>query len=145
MNAINTGSTTDLLQGVEQALHYVVGSLRLSTAGINFDTDGPLLAMENILQRLIILQPFLCADFPEINQVLHSVRALVEDVIALEDETQRQSKCRGRPRIEITEAELLGGVYFTERNGSSIKWGAERKYNIRNRNILDSHMYVAAS
>ena len=119
---MNTGSTTDLLQGVEQALHYVAGSLRLSTPGINFDTDGP---MENILQRLIVLQPFLCADFPEINQVLHSVRALVEDVIALEDETHRQSRCRGRPRIEITEAELLGGVYFTERNGSSIKCGTE--------------------
>lgn len=28
-------------------------------------------------------------------------------MIALEDETQRQNRCRGRPRIEITEAALL--------------------------------------
>lgn len=59
------------------------------------------------MQRLVVLQPFLCSDFPEINQVLHNVRALVEEMIALEDETQRQSRCRGGPRIEITEAELL--------------------------------------
>ena len=107
---MNVGSTTDLLQNVEQALHYVAGSLRSSTTGIDSDTscnDGPLLAMENILQRLIVLQPFLCGDFPEFNEVLHSIRALVEEMIALEDETQRQSRCRGRPRIEITEAELL--------------------------------------
>lgn len=109
---MNVGSATDLLQNVEQALHYVAGSLRSSTTGIDSDTsyrgnDGPLLAMENILQRLIVLQPFLCGDFPEFNEVLHSIRALVEEMIALEDETQRQSRCRGRPRIEITEAELL--------------------------------------
>ena len=94
---MNVGSTTGLLQNIEQALHYVAGSLRSSIIGIDSDTscnDGPLLAMENILQRLIVLQPFLCGDFPEFNEVLHSIRALVEEMIALEDETQRQSRCR---------------------------------------------------
>lgn len=101
---MNTCSTADLLQDVEQALLYVVGG------GIGLDhfcSDGPLLAMENILQKLVVLQPFLCADFPEINQVLHSVRELVDEMIALEDETQRQSRYRGRPKVEITEADLL--------------------------------------
>lgn len=104
---MNPCSTIDLLQVVEQALLYVAGGLRSSTA--ETDLDGPLLAIENILQRLVILQPFLCAEFPEINQVLHSVRALVEDMITVADETHRQSRYRGpgRPRIEITEAELL--------------------------------------
>lgn len=57
---MNTCSTADLLQDVEQALLYVVGG------GIGLDhfcSDGPLLAMENILQKLVVLQPFVCADF----------------------------------------------------------------------------------
>ena len=80
---MNVGSTNvhDLLQHVEQTLRYVASrSICLSPAseatGIHLDTsytDGPVLAMENILQRLVVLQPFICADIPEINQVLHHV------------------------------------------------------------------------
>lgn len=96
--AMNAGSTNDLLQNVERALCYVAGSLCSSTAGIDLNSscsDGPLLAIENILQRLVVLQPFLCVDFPEINQVLRSIRAVVEEMIALEDESRDKAGVGG--------------------------------------------------
>ena len=66
---MNVGPTSDLLQHVEQTLHYVgdtICSLPVVEAtGIHLDssyTDSPLLAMENILQRLLVLQPITEAE-----------------------------------------------------------------------------------
>ena len=106
---MNTGSTSDVLQGVEQALHHVAMYLNSLPPGevASSISDGPLLALENIMQRLIVLQPFLCVDFPLINEVIHSVRAIVKEIVGPEEERQRQMRCKGRPKIEITEVELL--------------------------------------
>jgi len=103
---MNTGSTNDLLRDVEQALHYIAVYLNSSPPG-EVISDGPLLALENIMQRLIVLQPFLCVHFPLINEVIHSVRITVRELVDLAEERQRQMRCKGRPKIEITKVELL--------------------------------------
>ena len=58
-------------------------------------TEGAIFALENILQRLIVLQPFLTVDFPRINQVIYNVRTLVDELKEMDDEMQR-SHCRSK-------------------------------------------------
>ena len=74
----------------------------------NTDLDGAIFALKNILQRLIVLQPFLTLDFPGINQVIYNVGNLVDELKEMEDEMHRSHhRSRGRPKIQITEHELL--------------------------------------
>ena len=111
-----TDSVDDLLREIEQALLrvYVSASDVIPVTGSidtdthNGDLDGTILALENILQRLIILQPFLAVDFPGINQVIYNIRNLVDELKEMEDQIFRNhhGRCRGRPKILITEHEL---------------------------------------
>ena len=113
-----TDSVDDLLREIEQALLRVyvsasdvipeTGSIDTDTSH-NGDLDGIILALENILQRLIILQPFLAVNFPGINQVIYNIRNLVDELKEVEDQIfmrYHQGRCRGRPKILITEHEL---------------------------------------
>ena len=120
-----TDAIGDLLQEIERALVRVYASVSdiIPVAGSNTvgdidedilyniqnhgDLDGAILALENILQRLIVLQPFLIVDFREINQAIYNVRNLVDELKEMEDEMYRnRHRSRGRPKIEITENEL---------------------------------------
>ena len=68
--------------------------------------------MENILQRLIVLQPLLSVDFPAITRVIQSIRTLVVELNAVEDEAQRQvRRGRGRPEIVITAESFRITIY----------------------------------
>ena len=55
-------------------------------------------------------------EVPGINEITENIKTLVEELNAMEDEIQRQSRCRGRPTIRITEPELrnLLELYFTQ-------------------------------
>ena len=97
-----TDSVDDLLREIEQALLRVYVSASdvipetgsIDTDTHNGDLDGIILALENILQRLIILQPFLAVNFPGINQVIYNIRNLVKEV---EDQIfmrYHQGRCR---------------------------------------------------
>ena len=113
-------STDQLLSGVEAALHSLVSMISgpQATAANSIDLyNGAILTIENILQRLIVLQPLLSVDFPGITQVIQSIRTLVVEFNAVEDEAQRQvRRCRGRPEVVITEPELrnLLELQFTQ-------------------------------
>ena len=64
-----------------------------------------------------MLQPLLSVDFPGITQVIQNIRTLVVELNAVEDEAQRQvRRCRGRPKVVITEPELrnLLELQFTQ-------------------------------
>ena len=98
----HTNPVNEILQGIEQALSSVTSNIEPCNS-----SDGVLLALENILQRLIVLQPFLCTEVSDINQVVQNVRILVEELTAVEDEMERQTRrCKGRPAIYITKSEL---------------------------------------
>ena len=114
-----TDSVGELLQDIERTLLRVYVSASdvipvneritdVSDYMHNTDLDGAIFALENILQRLIVLQPFLTLDFPGINQVIYNVRNLVDELKEMEDEMHRSHhRSRGRPKIQITEHELL--------------------------------------
>ena len=114
-NNCQTNPVNEVLQGIEQALILIISNIDPITF-LN-SPDGILLALENILQRLIVLQPFLCVELSDINQIIHNVRILVEELTAVEDEMQRaRHRSRGRPCINITESELqnLLELWFTQ-------------------------------
>ena len=95
----------DLLVGIDTALSSVLS---------NFDPampldmrDGVLLTLENVLQRVIVLQPLLCVEVPGFNQVVENIKVIVQELTAMEDEMQRDiRRSVGRPTIRITELEL---------------------------------------
>ena len=99
-------STDQLLLEVEAAFQSLVSRIfsPLDAAANSIELyNGAILTMENILQRLIVLQPLLSVNFPGITQVIQSIRTLVVELNAVEDEAQRQvRRCRGRPEIVIT-------------------------------------------
>ena len=113
-------STDQLPLEIEAAFHSLVSRIfsPLDTAANSIELyNGAILTMENILQRLIVLQPLLSVNFPGITQVIQSIRTLVVELNAVEDEAQRQvRRCRGRPEIVITEPELrnLLELQFTQ-------------------------------
>ena len=113
-------STDQLLLEVEAAFQSLVSRIfsPLDAAANSIELyNGAILTMENILQRLIVLQPLLSVNFPGITQVIQSIRTLVVELNAVEDEAQRQvRRCRGRPEIVITEPELrnLLELQFTQ-------------------------------
>lgn len=113
-------STSGLLQEVESALQSLVfrvsGPPSTATVSVGWYNDT-ILALENVLQKLVVLQPLLSVDFPGITRVAHIVRNLVVDLNEVEDEAQRQvRRCRGRPEIAITQPELqnLLELQFTQ-------------------------------
>ena len=109
-------SADELLQEVEVALHSLVSRISGPPATGTSYSDA-ILAVENILQRLIVLQPLIAVDFPGITRVIETIRTIVVELNALEDEAQRQARrCRGRPEIVITEPELrnLLELQFTQ-------------------------------
>jgi len=77
-----------LLQEVELALHSLVSRVfcppATATTNINLYHDA-ILAIKNILQRLIVLQPLLSVDFPGMTWVIQRVRILVVEFNALEE------------------------------------------------------------
>lgn len=103
----------NLLQEIEQAFCrvYVSASNVIPTTGpiTDYDVvDETIFALENILQRLIVLQPFMALNFPGVNQVICNVRALIDELKETEDEMQRSyHRSKGRPKIQIAEHELL--------------------------------------
>lgn len=80
-NNCQTNPVNEVLQGIEQALILIISNIDPITF-LN-SPDGILLALENILQRLIVLQPFLCVELSDINQIIHNVRILVEELTAV--------------------------------------------------------------
>ena len=143
-----TDSIGDLLQDIERALLriYVPVTGRIQTDMHNDDLDGAIFALENILQRLIVLQPFLTIDFPGINQIIHSIRNLVDELKEMEDEMYRnRHRSRGRPKIQITEYELqnLLELRFTQVEIASLYGCSTRtvrrrilSYNLQEMNFL---------
>lgn len=112
---MDTAHVGELLMGIETALSSVLS---------NFDPaapldmrDGALLTLENILQRVIVLQPLFCIEVPGFNQVVENIKIIVQELTAIEDEMQRDSRRRrGRPTIRITAVELrnLLELHFTQ-------------------------------
>lgn len=64
--------------------------------------------LENIFQRAIVLQPLLCVEVSDFNQITENIKAILQELTAIEDMMQRESqRCtRGRPTICITEPQL---------------------------------------
>jgi len=52
--------------------------------------NDAILGIENVLQRLIVLQPLLSVEFPGIAQVIQSIKSVVRELNELEEEAQRQ-------------------------------------------------------
>ena len=98
----------DILQGIERAILSTVESM-----DPNQDLDGTGLALENILQRVLILQPFLQSGF---SGVVESVQELVEELKNIQDDREVTSRTKGRPSISIRESELknLLEMQFTQ-------------------------------
>ena len=101
----------DTLQGIEAALRSIIENI-----DPNDNLDGPCLAMENLLQRVLILQPFLHAYLPEFGEVAENVQVLVEELKGIQDEREIASRTKGRPSIPIRESELryLLEIQFTQ-------------------------------
>ena len=91
-----------VLQGIELALSTVVSNVDPSQSQI----DGVALTLENILQRVLILQPFLQSEYPGFGAVVRNVQLLVDELKGIEDIRERNARSRGRPRISINELEL---------------------------------------
>ena len=103
-----------LLQRIEEALVSVVSNIEPS-AFLDC-SNWVILVLENILQQVIALQPLLCMQVPGISEVAENIKTLIEVLNGIEDQLQRQSRCRGRPAIRITEHELcnLLELHFTQ-------------------------------
>ena len=101
----------DILQGIETALRSIIENV-----GPGDDIDGPCLAMENLLQRLLVLQPFLHAYLPEFDEVVENVQVFVEELKGMLDERETESRTKGAPSIHIIESELkyLLDMQFTQ-------------------------------
>lgn len=67
--------------------------------------DGALLALENVFQRAIVLQPLLCVEVSGFNQIIENIKAILKELTEIEDMIQRKSRCctRGRPTICIIQ------------------------------------------
>ena len=97
-------SVEELLMGIETALRSIFSRLDPDIPDL---LDGALLALENVLHRVIVAQPLLGVEVTGFNQVTENIKAIVQDLASIEDEMQRDNRCcRGRPTICITEAEL---------------------------------------
>jgi len=137
----------DLMQEIEQALlrvyvssSDVTGSTDIGAPTPNVDLDGAIFALENILQRLIVLQPFLAFGFPGISQVIYNVRNVVEGLREMEDQMYRAlHRSRGRPKVQITEYELqnLLELQFTQVEIASLYGCSARTVR---RRILSYHL-----
>jgi len=78
MESFNVG---DLLQEVEVALYSLANRIsnRTATRTTNINRyDDIILGIENMLQRLAVLQPLISVEFPGIVQVIQSVRTRVK-------------------------------------------------------------------
>lgn len=116
MNMKSTGPVNDmdvdtLLQGVEDTLvflgHNIDPSMFLDSNSVNTDPiNDIILLLENLLQRLVAFQPLLHISVPIITELITAIKILVEELTAIEDEMQKQNRCRGRPIICIKESEL---------------------------------------
>ena len=111
---------TETLEEVQANLHSLVNrSSSHAGPGTNSSIDyynDAIFGIENVLQRLVVLQPLLSMEFPGMSQVIQSVRAVIMELNAAEDEVQRQLRRRGRPEIVITRQELqnLLSLQFTQ-------------------------------
>ena len=102
---MDIADTEALLVGIETALTSILS---------NFDPATPLdmrdevlLTLENVLQRVIVLQPLLCVEVSGFNQIVENIKVIVQELTAMEDEMQRDiRRSIGRPAIRITELEL---------------------------------------
>ena len=91
-----------ILEGIEEALNSVFSSIDPSQS-----IDGVTLTLENILQRVLILQPFLQSECPGFGDVVRSIHLLVDELKGIQDIRERNVRNRaGRPRISINECEL---------------------------------------
>jgi len=102
---------TEMLDEVQANLHSLVNrsSSPASGAGTNSSIDyynDAIFGIENVLQRLVVLQSLLSMEFPGMSQVIQSIRTVVMELNAAEDEVHRQLRRRGRPEIVITRQEL---------------------------------------
>ena len=89
------------LQEIEEALSAVV-----SNVDPNQNIDGVALNLENILQRVLVLQPFLQSEYPGFGAVVRNIQLLVDELKGIEDIRERNARSRGRPRISVNESEL---------------------------------------
>ena len=95
----------ELLMGIEGSLSSVFSNFDPETPD---SRDGALLALENVFQRAIVLQPLLCVEVPGFNQITDNIKAILQELTEIEDMIQRESqRCtRGRPTICVTEPQL---------------------------------------
>ena len=106
---MGTIDVDEMLKEVLAALHSLVNRSSSPaatgtdsvTTGIDYYNEA-ILGIENILQRLIVLQPLLSMEFLGISQLTQSVRTVVTELNAVEDKAQGQLRCRERPEIVIT-------------------------------------------
>ena len=68
--------------------------------------DRVALNLENILQRVLILQPFLQSEHPGFGAVVKNIQLLVDVLRGIQEIRERNSRSRGRSRISIDESEL---------------------------------------
>lgn len=94
-------ATNHVLQGIEEALSVVISNVDPSQS-----IDGVALTLENILQRVLILQPFLQSDCPGFGAVVQNIQLLIDELKGIEDIRERNARSVGRPRISISELEL---------------------------------------
>ena len=90
----------ELLESIERALTAVVLAINP-----NEELDGAVLTLENILQRLYHLHPLLHDSENYVTSV-DSVREMITQLIAMEEDSQRMLRRRGRPSIPITAEEI---------------------------------------
>lgn len=104
---MDIADTEALLAGIETALTSILSNFDPATP---LDMrDGVLLTLENVLQRVIVLQPLLCVEVSGFNQIvaIENIKVIVQELTAMEDEMQRDiRRSVGRPAIRITELEL---------------------------------------
>lgn len=102
---MDIADTEALLAGIETALTSILSNFDPATP---LDMrDGVLLTLENVLQRVIVLQPLLCVEVSGFNQIVENIKVIVQELTAMEDEMQRDiRRSVGRPAIRITELEL---------------------------------------
>ena len=103
---MDTTNVEGLLRSIETALSSVLSNLNPATPPLDM-RDGILLTLENILQRMVVLQPLLCVEIPSFNEVVENIRIILQELTAIEDDMQISSRRNvGRPAIRITEPEL---------------------------------------
>ena len=90
--------------GIETALRSIFSRLDPEVPDL---IDGVLLALENVLHQVTVLQPLLGVEVAGFNQVTENIKTIVQELASFKYKMQRDNHySRCKPTICITEAEL---------------------------------------